>query len=81
MSLADRRAGNRTHRSSGAAAGRGHGPGRLGRRTIQSGITALVARPCPSGWRSSVDFVLGERLPRLAAFGVVVGFIGVAILG
>ena len=37
------------------------------------------SRPCPSGWRSSVGSSSASAC-RLAAFGVVVGFIGVAIL-
>jgi drug/metabolite transporter (DMT)-like permease len=49
-------------------------------QTIPSGITALVVATMPL-WVAILGGVfLGERLPRMAALGIVVGFVGVAIL-
>jgi drug/metabolite transporter (DMT)-like permease len=51
-----------------------------GEQTIPSGIAALLIAMMPA-WVAVLGRVfLGERLPRLAGIGIVVGFIGVAIL-
>ena len=51
-----------------------------GEQTIPSGITALVVATMPVWVAVLARIVLGERLPRLAGLGIVVGFMGVAIL-
>jgi drug/metabolite transporter (DMT)-like permease len=51
-----------------------------GEQTIPSGITALVVATMPVWVAVLARLVLGERLPRLAGVGIVVGFAGVAIL-
>jgi drug/metabolite transporter (DMT)-like permease len=51
-----------------------------GEQTIPSGITALVVATMPVWVAVLARVVLGERLPRLAGIGIVVGFVGVAIL-
>jgi drug/metabolite transporter (DMT)-like permease len=51
-----------------------------GEQTIPSGITALVVATMPVWVSVLARVVLGERLPRLAGLGIVVGFVGVAIL-
>src|SRR4051794_3261196 len=49
-------------------------------QTVPSGIAALLIATMPI-WVAVLGGVfLGERLPRLAGFGVVVGFAGVAVL-
>jgi len=49
-------------------------------QTVPSGIAALLIATMPI-WVAVLGGVfLGERLPRLAGLGVVVGFVGVAIL-
>ena len=60
--------------------GGGMGLVAFGEQTVPSGITALLIAMMPVwvailGW-----FFLRERLPRLAVAGIVLGFIGVAIL-
>jgi drug/metabolite transporter (DMT)-like permease len=51
-----------------------------GEQTIPSGIAALMIAMMPV-WVAVLGRVfLGQRLPRLAAFGVVLGFVGIAIL-
>ena len=49
-------------------------------QTIPSGIAALLIATMPLWVAILGRIFLGERLPRLAAFGIVVGFVGVAIL-
>ena len=52
----------------------------FGEQTVPSGITALLIAMMPV-WVAILGRVfLGERLPRLAVVGIVVGFGGVAIL-
>jgi drug/metabolite transporter (DMT)-like permease len=60
--------------------GGGMGMVAFGEQTIPSGITALLIATMPV-WVAILGRVfLGERLPRLAVAGIVVGFAGVAIL-
>ncbi|MGZ8437183.1 MAG: EamA family transporter [Candidatus Limnocylindrales bacterium] len=60
--------------------GGGMGMVSFGEQTVPSGITALLVALMPV-WVAILGRVfLGERLPRLAVFGVVAGFGGVAIL-
>jgi drug/metabolite transporter (DMT)-like permease len=60
--------------------GGGMGMVAWGEQTIPSGIAALLVALMPV-WIAVLGRVaLGERLPRLAGVGVVVGFVGVAIL-
>ena len=60
--------------------GGGMGMVSFGEQTVPSGITALLVALMPV-WVAILGRVfLGERLPRLAVVGVVVGFGGVAIL-
>lgn len=51
-----------------------------GEQTIPSGIAALLIATMPVWVAILGGLFLGERLPRLAIAGIVVGFIGVAIL-
>jgi drug/metabolite transporter (DMT)-like permease len=60
--------------------GGGMGMVALGERTIPSGITALLIAMMPVWVAIFGRAFLGERLPRLAVVGIVVGFVGVAIL-
>ncbi len=60
--------------------GGGMGMVAFGEQTVPSGITALLIGMMPV-WVAILGRVfLGERLPRLAVVGIVVGFAGVAIL-
>jgi drug/metabolite transporter (DMT)-like permease len=60
--------------------GGGMGLVAFGEQTVPSGITALLIAMMPV-WVAVLGRVfLGERLPRLAAVGIVVGFVGVAFL-
>ena len=60
--------------------GGGMGMVAWGEQTIPSGIAALLIGMMPV-WVAVIGrVVLGERLPRLAGLGIVVGFVGVAIL-
>jgi drug/metabolite transporter (DMT)-like permease len=60
--------------------GGGLGMVAFGEQTVPSGITALLIAMMPV-WVAILGRVfLGERLPRLAVVGIVVGFGGVAIL-
>jgi drug/metabolite transporter (DMT)-like permease len=60
--------------------GGGMGLVAFGEQTVPSGITALLIAMMPV-WVAVLGRVfLGERLPRLAVVGIVVGFVGVAIL-
>jgi drug/metabolite transporter (DMT)-like permease len=52
----------------------------FGEQTIPSGTAALLIATMPLCVAILARVFLGERLPRLAAFGIVVGFVGVAIL-
>jgi drug/metabolite transporter (DMT)-like permease len=52
----------------------------LGEKTVPSGITALLIGMMPVWVAIFGRVFLGERLPRLAVVGIVVGFVGVAIL-
>ncbi len=60
--------------------GGGMGMVAWGEQTIPSGIAALLVALMPVWIAVLGRIVLGERLPRLAGIGVVVGFVGVAIL-
>jgi drug/metabolite transporter (DMT)-like permease len=60
--------------------GGGMGMVAFGEQTVPSGITALFIALMPV-WVAVLGRVfLGERLPRLAVVGIVLGFVGVAIL-
>jgi drug/metabolite transporter (DMT)-like permease len=60
--------------------GGGMGMVAFGEQTVPSGITALFIALMPV-WVAVLGGVfLGERLPRLAVVGIVLGFVGVAIL-
>ena len=50
-----------------------------GEQTVPSGIAALIAT-MPVWVAVLGGIFLGERLPRLAVAGIVIGFAGVAIL-
>jgi drug/metabolite transporter (DMT)-like permease len=64
----------------GLLLGGGMGMVAWGEQTIPSGITALLIAMMPV-WVAVLGGVfLGERLPWLAVAGIVVGFVGVAIL-
>ena len=64
----------------GLLLGGGMGMVALGELTVPSGIAALMIALMPV-WVAVIGaVVLGERLPRLAGLGIVVGFLGVAIL-
>ena len=52
----------------------------FGEQTVPSGITALLVAMMPVWVAVFGRIFLGERLPRLAVAGIVVGFVGVAIL-
>ena len=52
----------------------------FGEQTVPSGITALLIAMMPVWVAILGRIFLGERLPRLAVVGIVVGFGGVAIL-
>jgi drug/metabolite transporter (DMT)-like permease len=60
--------------------GGGMGMVAFGEQTIPSGITALLIALMPVWVAVFGRAFLGERLPRLAIVGIVVGFVGVAIL-
>lgn len=60
--------------------GGGMGMVAFGEQTIPSGITALLIATMPVWVAILGRIFLGERLPRVAMFGIVVGFAGVAIL-
>ncbi len=60
--------------------GGGMGMVAFGQQTVPSGITALLIGMMPVWVAILGRIFLGERLPRLALVGIVVGFIGVAIL-
>lgn len=60
--------------------GGGMGMVAWGEQTILSGIAALLIALMPVWIAVLGRFVLGERLPRLAGVGIVVGFVGVAVL-
>ncbi|MEO8437057.1 MAG: EamA family transporter [Chloroflexota bacterium] len=60
--------------------GGGMGMVAFGELTVPSGITALLIAVMPVWIAVFGRIFLGERLPRLAIVGIVVGFIGVAIL-
>jgi drug/metabolite transporter (DMT)-like permease len=60
--------------------GGGMGMVAFGEQTVPSGITALLIALMPV-WVAILGLAfLGERLPRLAVVGIVLGFVGVAIL-
>ncbi|MDO8483719.1 MAG: EamA family transporter, partial [Candidatus Limnocylindrales bacterium] len=60
--------------------GGGMGMVAYGEQTVPSGITALFVALMPV-WVAVLGWIfLGERLPRLAVVGIVLGFVGVAIL-
>jgi len=60
--------------------GGGMGMVAYGEQTVPSGITALLIAMMPVWIAVFGRIFLGERLPRLAIVGIVVGFVGVAIL-
>ena len=60
--------------------GGGMGMVAFGEQTIPSGITALLVALMPVWVAIFGRVLLGERLPWLAGVGIVVGFVGVAIL-
>jgi drug/metabolite transporter (DMT)-like permease len=60
--------------------GGGMGMVAFGEQTIPSGITALLIATMPVWVAILGRIFLGERLPRVAILGIVVGFVGVAIL-
>jgi drug/metabolite transporter (DMT)-like permease len=60
--------------------GGGMGMVAFGEQTVPSGITALLIAVMPVWVAVLGRIFLGQRLPRLAVVGIVVGFIGVAIL-
>jgi drug/metabolite transporter (DMT)-like permease len=60
--------------------GGGMGMVAFGERTVPSGITALLVAMMPVWVAILGRIFLGQRLPRLAVVGIVVGFGGVAIL-
>jgi drug/metabolite transporter (DMT)-like permease len=60
--------------------GGGMGMVAFGEQTIPSGIAALLIAMMPVWVAILGGIFLGERLPRLAVVGIVVGFVGVAIL-
>jgi drug/metabolite transporter (DMT)-like permease len=60
--------------------GGGMGMVAYGEQTVPSGITALLIAMMPVWVAIFGRTFLGERLPRLAGVGIVVGFLGVAIL-
>lgn len=60
--------------------GGGMGMVAFGEQTVPSGITALLVAMMPV-WVAVLGWLfLRERLPRLAVIGIIVGFVGVAIL-
>jgi len=60
--------------------GGGMGMVAFGEQTVPSGITALLIAMMPIWVAILGRVLLGERLPRLAVLGIVVGFGGVGIL-
>jgi drug/metabolite transporter (DMT)-like permease len=60
--------------------GGGMGMVAFGEQTVPSGIAALLVAMMPVWVAILGGIFLGERLPRLAVVGIVVGFAGVAIL-
>ncbi len=60
--------------------GGGMGMVAFGEQTVPSGIAALLIAMMPVWVAILGRIFLGERLPRLAGVGIIVGFIGVAIL-
>src|SRR5687767_2859052 len=60
--------------------GGGMGMVAFGEQTIPSGIAALLIAMMPVWVAIFGRAFLGERLPRIAGVGIVVGFVGVAIL-
>ncbi|MEX1172469.1 MAG: EamA family transporter [Chloroflexota bacterium] len=60
--------------------GGGMGSVAWGEQTIPSGIAALLVALMPVWVAVFGGIFLGERLPRMAVAGIIVGFIGVAIL-
>jgi drug/metabolite transporter (DMT)-like permease len=64
----------------GLLLGGGMGMVAFGEQTVPSGIAALFIAMMPVWVAVLGRIFLGERLPRLAVFGIVLGFAGVAIL-
>ena len=60
--------------------GGGMGMVAFGEQTVPSGITALLVAMMPVWVAVLGRILLGQRLPRLAGVGIVVGFAGVATL-
>jgi drug/metabolite transporter (DMT)-like permease len=64
----------------GLLLGGGMGMVAFGEQTVPSGITALLIAVMPVWVAVFGRIFYGERLPRLAVIGIVVGFVGVAVL-
>ena len=64
----------------GLLLGGGMGMVAFGQQTIPAGIAAVLIAMLPLWIAVLGRLFLGERLPRLAVIGIVVGFIGVAVL-
>lgn len=64
----------------GLLLGGGMGGVAWGEQTIPSGIAALLIGMMPVWVAIFGRFFFGERLPRIAVIGIVVGFVGVGIL-
>ena len=60
--------------------GGGNGFVAFAEQTVPSGIAALLIATMPIWVAILGGIFLGERLPRIAGLGVVVGFVGVAVL-
>jgi drug/metabolite transporter (DMT)-like permease len=58
----------------------GNGFVTLGEQTVPSGIAALFIALVPVWFAVLGRIIFGDRLPRLATFGIVIGFAGVALL-
>ncbi len=64
----------------GLLLGGGMGLVAFGEQTVPSGITALLVALMPVWVAVFGRLMLGQRLPPLAVIGIVVGFLGIAIL-
>jgi drug/metabolite transporter (DMT)-like permease len=64
----------------GLLLGGGMGMVAFGQQTIPAGIAAVLIAMLPLWIAVLGRLFLGERLPRLAVVGIVVGFVGVAVL-
>ena len=64
----------------GLLLGGGMGMVAVGEQTVPSGIAALLIAMMPVWVAIFGRVFIGERLPRIAVLGIVIGFVGVAIL-